>query len=63
MQTVLLFLEEAAAHSDPGLAPYIIAGIGALAFTAFALVTWSYRDVAHRHSSKPGSDQNLSGHH
>lgn len=62
MHTVILALEEAAGHSDPGFAPYLIGGIGAIAFIAFGLVTWSYRDVANRHTST-SADDHSAGHH
>jgi hypothetical protein len=45
-----------AAGEGPGLP--VISGvfpiIALVAFTALAFVTWSYRDVAHRHADKTG---------
>lgn len=34
--------------------PFVYAIIAAVAFTALALVTWSFRDAANRHSHKTG---------
>lgn len=51
---------EAAAENEEHLAPLIMpplafAGIAAAIFVVLALVTWSYRDVANRHSDKTGA--------
>ncbi|HWH25905.1 MAG TPA: hypothetical protein VNT53_04590 [Pseudolysinimonas sp.] len=41
--------------------PIVFAGITAAVFVILAFITWSYRDVANRHSDKAPSDH--SGHH
>ena len=44
--------------------PWVFAAIAASIFLILALVTWSYRDVAHRHNDKTsGADGREHGHH
>ena len=63
-----LALSELAAHEEE-LAPLLMpplafAGIAAAIFVVLALVSWSFRDVANRHSDKVGSagDHHGAGH-
>jgi len=42
--------------------PLAFAGIAAAVFIALALVTFSYRDVANRHSDKTSGDHQSSHH-
>jgi len=42
--------------------PWVFAAIAAAVFIALALVTWSYRDVAHRHNDKTTGDSHGHGH-
>jgi len=54
--TIVLPLLVRAAEEGPGLP--VISGvypiIAIVGFTVLGLVTWSYRDVAHRHNEKTG---------
>jgi len=62
MPTVLAAAEELAPLLFP---PVVFAGIAIVAFTALGFVTWSFRDVANRHSNKTtkaGSDSHGAGH-
>jgi heme/copper-type cytochrome/quinol oxidase subunit 2 len=34
--------------------PFIVAGIAFTVFLVLGIITWSYRDVANRHSDKTG---------
>jgi hypothetical protein len=43
--------------------PWVFAVVAAAIFTILALVTWSFRDVANRHSDKISSTDNQSSHH
>ncbi|GAA1738620.1 TMEM165/GDT1 family protein [Microcella frigidaquae] len=53
MQTTLMTLILAAEETEPLIAPpLVIAGSMAGIFILLALATWSYRDVANRHSHK-----------
>ena len=45
------------------LPPIAFAGIAAGVFILLAFITWSYRDVANRHSQKTGDDDHQTGHH
>jgi heme/copper-type cytochrome/quinol oxidase subunit 2 len=47
--TVLAQTEELAPLIAP---PLVIAGVAVAVFVVLAIVTWSYRDVANRHSQK-----------
>ena len=56
------------AEHEEELAPLIMppiafAGIAAGIFILLAFITWSYRDVANRHSNKTGDDDHQTGHH
>ena len=42
--------------------PWVFAVIAAAVFIALAVVSWSYRDVAHRHNDKTSSDAQGHGH-
>ena len=45
--------------------PFIVAGIAFLIFLTLGVVTWSYRDVANRHSDRTGgtgTDSHGAGH-
>lgn len=59
-------LAETEEHLAPLLMPPLMfAGLGVVAFLALGFVTWSFRDVANRHSekwAKPGSDSHGTGH-
>jgi hypothetical protein len=61
-------LAQVIADHEEELAPLILppiafAGIAAGIFILLALITWSYRDVANRHSQKTGDDDHQTGHH
>ena len=44
--------------------PWVFAVISAVVFLVLALVSWSYRDVAHRHNDKTsGAEGRGHGHH
>jgi hypothetical protein len=43
--------------------PAAFAGIAAAVFLVLALITWSYRDVANRHSDKTSDSDHQSSHH
>ena len=45
------------------LPPIAFAGIAAAVFIVLALITWSYRDVANRHSDRVAADDHQAGHH
>ncbi|CAN5302088.1 hypothetical protein BH11ACT4_BH11ACT4_10550 [soil metagenome] len=49
LATILAATEEPAPLLLP---PLVFAGIALVVFTALAFVTWSFRDVANRHSDK-----------
>ncbi len=38
--------------ADLGLPTWMFGGIALVAFAAFGIVTWTYRDVANRHRAK-----------
>jgi hypothetical protein len=43
--------------------PFVVAGIAFVVFLTLGFVTWSYRDVANRHSDRTGgTDSHDSGH-
>jgi len=52
------------AHHEGGLSPFIPAGIAFAVLLAIGVVTWSYRDVANRHSHKTSTrdDSHGAGH-
>ena len=54
MTQLSLFLAAAGAHETAPLIapPLVIAGVMAIFFTVISLITYSYRDVANRHSGK-----------
>ncbi|TXK19730.1 hypothetical protein [Homoserinibacter sp. GY 40078] len=62
LSTILAETEHEAA---PMIAePWVFALIAAVIFVVLAIVTWSYRDVANRHSDKVSShDAGHGGHH
>lgn len=43
--------------------PGVFAGIAAGVFILLALITWSFRDVANRHSDKTSGTDHQSSHH
>ncbi len=51
MSFLALVTETTGIAPDP-IRPFLIAGTAALLLFVFALVTWSYRDVANRHREK-----------
>ncbi|HWM33495.1 MAG TPA: hypothetical protein VNR36_04580 [Pseudolysinimonas sp.] len=64
----MLSIATVIAEHEEELAPLIMppiafAGIAAAIFLVLALVTWSYRDVANRHSDKTSAADQHSGHH
>ncbi len=64
----MLSIATVIAEHEEELAPLIMppiafAGIAAAIFLVLALVTWSYRDVANRHSDKTSAADPHSGHH
>ncbi|TBN57036.1 hypothetical protein EYE40_06270 [Glaciihabitans arcticus] len=53
---------ETAEHTE-SISPFIPAGIAFVVLLALGVVTWSYRDVANRHSHKTGDhDAHTAGH-
>ena len=64
----MLSLALAIAEHEEELAPLIMppaafAGIAAGVFIVLAIISWSYRDVANRHSDKTSPDDHQSSHH
>ncbi len=61
-----VLLAETEEHLAPLLMPPLaFAGTAVALFIVLGFITWSFRDVANRHSekwSKPGSDSHGSGH-
>lgn len=56
------------AEHEEELAPLIMppaafAGIAAAVFLVLALISWSFRDVANRHSDKTSDSDHQSSHH
>ena len=49
------------AHHEGGLSPFIPAGIAFAVLLAIGVVTWSYRDVANRHSHKTAAHDDSHG--
>ena len=43
--------------------PWVFAVVAASVFAILALVSWSFRDVANRHSDKTSTTDNKSSHH
>ncbi|MBF4462261.1 MULTISPECIES: hypothetical protein [unclassified Rathayibacter] len=65
MSLATTLLAEAATHVELPFPTIVFGLIAAGAFTALGLVTWSYRDVANRHSHKTAAgshDQHGHGH-
>jgi hypothetical protein len=65
MSLATTVLAEAAAHTELPFPAIVFGLIAAVAFAALGFVTWSYRDVANRHSHKTGAgshDQHGHGH-
>ncbi len=64
MLSIVLALAEHEEELAPMIAPpWVFAVIATAIFTILALVTWSFRDVANRHSDKTSSTDNQSSHH
>jgi len=62
----LLTLIPAETHEELAelIAPaWVFPAIAAAFFVLIALVTWSFRDVAHRHSDKTSGADSHGGHH
>ena len=52
-------LAAAAAAEEGGhdpLVPFLVAGVAFAVFLLLGIVTWSYRDVYHRHGDKTSAD-------
>ena len=64
---MLSFIVALAAHEEelaPMIAPpWVFAVVAAAIFTILALVSWSFRDVANRHSDKTSSTDHQSSQH
>ena len=64
MLSIVLALAEHEEELAPMIAPpWVFAVIAASIFAILAFVTWSFRDVANRHSDKISSTDNKSSHH
>jgi hypothetical protein len=64
MLSIVLALAEHEEELAPMIAPpWVFAVIAASIFAILALVSWSFRDVANRHSDKTSSTDNQSSHH
>lgn len=64
----MLSLALAVAEHEEELAPLIMppaafAGIAAVVFIVLALISWSFRDVANRHSDRVNGSDHQSSHH
>jgi len=60
--SVITIVAATAEHAE-SISPFIPAGIAFAVFLALGIVTWSYRDVANRHSHKTGGhDSHDAGH-
>ena len=59
----LRLLEHAEEPAPLILPPIAFAGIAAGVFILLAFITWSYRDVANRHSDKTSDSDHSSSHH
>ena len=58
------FLAQTEEELAPMIAePWVFAVIAAVVFIGLAAVTWSYRDVSHRHNDKTSGDAHGHGHH
>lgn len=65
MSLIVAVLAEAEELAPLLMPPLAFAGVAAVIFTALGFVTWSFRDVANRHSnkiSKSGHDSHGAGH-
>ena len=60
---IVLAATETGAHVELPFPAYVFAIIAAVLFLALGLVTWSYRDVASRHSQKWADADSVNGHH
>ena len=64
MFLLTLIPSEAAEELAPLIMPPLaFAGIAVAFFVIAGLVSWSYRDVAHRHNDKTSSSDSQSSHH
>jgi uncharacterized membrane protein len=64
MLSIVLALAEQPEELAPMIAPpWVFAVIAASIFTILAFVSWSFRDVANRHSDKTSTTDNQSSHH
>ena len=57
----LITIVAEAAHTEGGLSPFIPAGIAFGVLLLLGIVTWSYRDVANRHSHKTSAHDDSHG--
>jgi uncharacterized membrane protein len=64
MLSIVLALAEQPEELAPMIAPpWVFAAIAAAIFITLAFVSYSFRDVANRHSDKTSSTDNQSSHH
>ncbi len=64
MLSIVLALAEHEEELAPMIAPpWVFAVIAAAIFTILAFVSWSFRDVANRHSDKSAPTDHQSSHH
>ena len=64
MLSIVLALAEQPEELAPMIAPpWVFAVIAASIFTILAFVSWSFRDVANRHSDKTSTTDHQSSHH
>jgi len=64
MLSLVMALAEHEEELAPLIAPpWVFAAIAAAIFTILGLVSWSFRDVANRHSDKTSPADNQSSHH
>lgn len=60
---IVLAATEPIANATLPFPPIIFGLIAAILFFALGIVTWSYRDVASRHSQKWANSDSANGHH
>ncbi len=64
MLSIVLALAEQPEELAPLIAPpWVFAAIAASIFAILGFVSWSFRDVANRHSHKTSSTDHQSSHH
>jgi hypothetical protein len=64
MSLIAAITEAAEASAPSAVSPFIVAGIALVLFIVLGVVTFSYRDVANRHSDRvhPGDHDTHAGH-